>query len=333
MRRRLACALGVVAALCTWLAAPAVAVNTNPPPTHTDPPSSSVSGGSQGDPVHTQVQNCSLYANSSSFGLSCLGGGHGATATQTVKEYLKGDPIPGCWDDKISSADLVGKYELLPVPGQDYYLHTCVSGIAPDDLVARLHPDVSELILEIPVDAGPCPKPYTEAQTGTCLMSLTDHQQGLIDRTPLAGGQIPGITLLTLPSSRVRTNQATAFVDKAVAPGGSATATPHYQVGGVTMWAQMTGYRILPLGAGGPAVPCDGTADVAADDTPQSKPKACWWTYTASSADQPGQAYPFRAEAAWAVYYDDGTVHTLATFTKFAQVDLPVFDIQTIVVR
>ena len=73
---------------------------------------------------------------------------------------------------------------------------------------------------------------------------------------------------------------------------------------------------------------------VGPDDTRQTTPDACWWEYTQASTCQPGQIFPFRAEADWTVYYDGGGApQVLASFQKYDDLTLPVFDVQTLVVR
>jgi hypothetical protein len=55
--------------------------------------------------------------------------------------------------------------------------------------------------------------------------------------------------------------------------------------------------------------------------------------YPQSSAGQPGDQYPFRAEAYWTVYYDTGAgPQILAHFQKYTDLQLPVYDIQTIII-
>lgn len=318
----------VVALVC---AAPASARFGHHP--HPGPPQPPPTSGSSGDPAQTTDRGCSLYATSSGFGLVCVTG-HGTVKIETVRHILGKDDPPTCWDDLITPADLARKYQYTENPDAPYYLHSCITGLDLDSsLYYQPNLELSQRVIEIPKGAGDCPKPYRDAMTGTCVMTLTDRQRRVVSATDLADGQIPGITIATQPSTKIRTNETVAYVDTGT-DGDHATSTPKYQVGGVTMWARMGGYRIFPYGPNGPSKACDGTADVHAADTPATKPNACWWTYPQSSGGQPGHVYMFRAEADWTVFYSDARgTHTLAAFQKYSDLPLPVDDIQTIVIN
>jgi hypothetical protein len=302
-------------------------------PTGTPVPNPSSSSSASGTPTYGHARNCSLYATASSFGMSCSHGS-GDLQAKTVKEVLHGDDPPTCWDERISAADQVAKYGLADAPaGTSYYLHYCVTDLDPNAPVgtqAALQLNVE--ILEIPVDAKPCPKPYRAEMRGQCVMTLTHNQEQVVELSQLAGGQIPDIIVVQQPSTRVRTNQAIAYQNRGD-DGRTRTAT--YQAGAVRMWAQMTSYSIQPYGPGtDPRITCDGSIKLDDSATPESAPKACWWTYPRSSAQQPGKTYPFRAEADWTVFVDDGAgTRAFARFRKFDDLELPVFDIQTLVVH
>lgn len=286
-----------------------------------------------GDPGHATVDNCSLYATSSSFGMWCVNGD--SSDSKTVLEILGPDSPHMCWDQAISAADATNLYGYPQVPGTNYYLHSCLT-MDPTKTVYDQTGQLNQNVVELPPNAPDCPRPYHDDQAGRCLMHLTARQQLVVDQANSLDGQIPGIVLTTLPSTRVRTNEAVAYVDAAVDGNGHRiTRTRDYAVGTVTMWAQMTGFHVYPYGPGTtPELTCDGTAQVGQQDTPQSLPDACWWTYPHSSSGQPGNTYPLRLEADWSVYYRgaDGTTHTLASFQKYDDVALPVYDIQALVI-
>ena len=110
----------VVAAACA-VAVPATATAGGGP---IDGPSSS---SAEGDPQYGSTGNCSVYANSSSYGLNCGAGGGQA---QTVLEMLGGhnDP-PTCWDTPISNDDAKTLYNLDPIDDVQFYQITCVTGL------------------------------------------------------------------------------------------------------------------------------------------------------------------------------------------------------------
>lgn len=306
------------------------------PGTQPSPPSPSGSqSGSSGAPVQKAVRACSLYATSSNFGLSCITGGAGDV--RTVRDILgktgkKDNPPPTCWDDPISAQDLQQKYEYAPNPDAPYYLHTCITGlILSNSLYYQPSVQLNQQVIEIPKGAPDCAKPYTDAMTGGCVMTLTAEQRKVVSSVNGADAQIPGITILTRPSTKVRTNEKLTFVDADATglnvPVGKTT------VGGVTLWAQMTDFKIFPYGPDGVSVVCDGS-DVGPDGAALAGKHPCRWAYPKSSAGQPGQVYPFRAEADWTVYYDAGAgPRVLQSFQKYDDLSLPVSDIQTIVIR
>lgn len=332
MSRARAALLTVLSGLLVAAGTPAATAFDNSPGTGGPPqsqPSQTSSSGSSGSAASETRGNCSIYANSSSFGLSCVAGGS-AGGGEKVKDVLGPSGPPTCWDEAIPNADLQGKYGYDPVPGMTYYTWTCITGL---DLNRTLYdqPGVrvtDRSVIELPDGAPPCRKPYRPAEDkNTCLITLDTPQQTVAGAlTQLKDGMIPDPMITTHPSTRVRTNEAVAYTDS------SATRTPHYSVGGVTMWASVDSDRltIRPYGPDDPAVVnCPADVRVAASDTPASVPAACWWTYPRSSAAQPGQAYPLRAELRWTVYVNGAP---FAHFVKYQDVQLPVFDIQTVVV-
>ena len=301
---------------------------TSPGSKPTPQPVSGSSSGYSGGPVQGTVSNCSVYATASSFGLSCLGSG-GAGDAPSVKDILGKDPVPTCWDAAISPSDLQHIYEYTQNNEAPYYRHNCITGL---DLGSSPYSQpglvLSQEVIEIPRAAGTCGKqPYLPEQTGTCVMTLTDKQHEVVDTFASQDAQIPGVVVATYPCSRVRTGVPTAYVD--LADNGD-KRTADYKVGGVTMYAAMDSFTIYPYGPGGQSKTCDGTADVGPSDTPDTKPAACWWTYPKSSNAQPNEVYPFGADATWTVYVN-GTA--FATFHKYSDLQLPVFDVQTLVVN
>lgn len=348
MRRTL---IGLLATLllAVFLASPAQAHWTptpggNPPDQQ---PVTDTTSGSSGNAARTSTHSCSLYANSTSFGVSCYSGGSDRSA-RTVRKILgKGVSKDFCWDVVIPADELTKNYGYTVDASDPYYLHSCVTGLieknSPWD-----QPNVvlSQSVIRIhQVDEHPCSADpgkdqlYPAIRVGTCIMTLTGGQQQIAGLLQSDGAQIPGIVLTTHPSTKIRTNEWVAYTDSAE---GGMTTTPRYHVGAVTMWAQMNRFSIHPYGPNGPdGKVCDGTANISDDDAVNFQPPAggftpsdpCWWAYPQSSAGQPGDMYPFRAEADWTVYYDAGAgPQALASFQKYTDLREPVFDIQTIVV-
>lgn len=290
-------------------------------------------GGGQSSSGHgatTHVQSCSLYATSSSFGLSCLTH-HGVGHVTTVKDILGKQPPP-CWDEQIVLGDLADKYDIDPStvnPDAPYYLHTCITGLDYDQsLYYQPNAQLNQVVTEIPNGSGECPKPYTDDMIGHCIMVLTHEQQIIVNAIRSRGTRIPTFTIVPTPSTTVRTNQTTVFVATPTKDNGAAvTRTPYFELGGVTLWAERVGFWIYPYGPDGKRIACSGGDTGSTDD--------CAWAYPQSSADQDGSVYPFRAEADWNVYYRVGGVTQQLgdTFKKFDDLPMPVYDVQTVVVN
>jgi hypothetical protein len=327
MIKRVAAVLA--AAVTLGLAGPAWAV-FEPPPDH--PPGNGSGGSSSGSPKYGHVNNCSIYATSASFGMTCAQG-WGRAQQRTVKEVLDGDDPPHCWDERISADDQVAKYGLADAPeGTTYYMHYCVSDIdvnAPVGSLRAMHLNVQ--ILEIPNDAKPCPSPQPPERAGRCIMTLTTNQQHVVELSEPAGGRIPPIVIVPQPATRIRTNQAVAYQNRG---GAGRTRSKVFQVGTVRMWAELNRFSIQPYGPTDERITCDGSIRVTDNDSPDSTPRACWFTYLASSARQADQVYPFRAEADWTVYVDAGLgPEEFAHFQKYDDLRLPVYDVQTLVIH
>lgn len=336
-RRRLLAVSLASALLVAAGAGSADAWNGNPaptPPTNPSPPTNPTTGSQSGagTPGTTQVRNCFLYASASSFGLTCISGGVGGHA-RSVKAIL-GDQVGDvlCWDTQISAAELDSRYGIVadPAVGIPSYVHTCITGLDPNrSLYDQATAQINQTVYEI---AKPCdtPPPYKVDAAGQCVMTLTDRQRQVADALQSRGGQIPGVVLTREPNAQVRTNQEVTYVDAPLnADGTSVTRTSDYSAQGVTLYATRTAFTIFPYGPGGAARPCSG-ASARAGTSPAG---SCVWAYPRSSADQPGQTYPFRAEADWTVWIDDGTgPRAWKSFQKFDDVQVPVYDVQTLVV-
>lgn len=293
-----------------------------------------------GPPATKSVKSCSLYATSSNFGLTCVSG-TGTDHITTVGEILGHDQNP-CWDVVIPPADLEDKYGVDPAtadPNAPFYLHSCITGLDRSrSLWWQPTAQLNQSVIEIPATAAPCPRPYTDAMVGKCVMSLTTRQRTVVDALDSQGGKIPGIIIVPHPSTKVRTNEKVTFADsgfalavkqgEVVKRADGRWGTKGYQAGGVQIWAERTAYKIYPRGNDDPSLPvqdCSGFANGAG---------ACTYQYAASSATQPDEVYPFVAEADWTVYYDAGAGPVaLASFQKFDEDKLPVYDVQSLVVH
>jgi hypothetical protein len=320
LARRLA-AFGLGLALATGVALPAHAIGPTPPPGQShghDDTSSGTSGGSDsGDTATGQVDNCSIVSSPSYLGMAC---GSGGGSTLSVKDILGKDPVPDCWDEPLTAAELaaVGR-ENTPGPnGSTWYWERCLTGIDKDTLA--IGPDgIGFKIGLVSID------------NGDPVKTLTDNQQKLV-KFEGADRQIPAPVAVVSPSRYPRVGANVSFFD-GTDPEVTAAA------GGLLLRARVTSFSVKPLGEADPTtVTCPGTGVRAEKgDTPASRPGGCWYKYLHSSADQPDQKYQVDTTAHWTVEYSrNGAAGPWTYFNGFdkSQVTtIPVTEIQALVVR
>lgn len=298
--------------------------------------SSSDKNSDDGSGAQKDSGACRLYSTPSSFGLRCLGG---SGVADTVLLLLHGEPAPHCWHDRISLKDLKELYNYDPPSDVTltYFQFNCISGLDVDkSLAGQTNLQFHQQVFLKSTNAPPCAEPFTDAQTNVdCLMSLKTHQAEVIAGLDNGSrGYIPNAVLAPQPIAKVRTNVNMIYWD-AAKPERSTDPkkTREVAAGGRTMWAVMTQSFIYPYGKNGQQIRCDVTllvpAGVGADNQP------CNWKYPRSSHKQLNERYPFRMETDWAVFYREGTVVqrlNATDYKKFDDIELPVLDIQTLVV-
>ncbi|WP_375493229.1 hypothetical protein [uncultured Jatrophihabitans sp.] len=356
--RRLLVIVAVLVAAAVGAATPALAIGDT---SGTGPGGGSAGGdqtqGSDSGSAFTTAGRCALYANSSSFGMACVGGGGGATPP-TIQQLLgKGQKPPVCWDTYLKPVLAFVKYGVVQPPDAGYntFLHTCLTGLNLDAPLAQ-QPGLNLRQTLIDIDktkSRPCRPPNGDVTAPlpnefagvnmTCYLQVRNPQTKVTQFIASQPATIPSVTIVTHPAiDHVRTQVDTTFTDHVPCPGCSGLGTKTKVVdegGGVRMWAQMDGlndpepFKILPRGHtdtdqwnGPDEQKCAGTAAL-------TSPDRCHYTYRQSSSQQAGHYYPFRAVATWRVFYDDGTgPKQLALFHKYDDVRLPVSDVQTLVI-
>lgn len=299
----------------------------------------SLPSGSGGTKTGT-VGTCAVYAGAGGFGVSCANGGGGSN--QTIAQILAGDPVPQCWDQPLTAAELP-LYATAGLDDYRYYWQTCLSGVDPQG--NQTGPiQFTRTFTFARKNAPPCPGFAAPAPTGlpplVCVQGLTDHQHSLVDMKE-ASQQIPNPTIVVSPiPGRARVDADVAF-SLALPGGGDPTVvgpiTETGSLGAVQLRAVLTGLTVEPLGrGGGDALPCPApyTEQATAGDTPTSKPNLCWYSYRRSSARQPSLKFPVHATATWVVQINTGAgfVNFTDPFTKSQDSPLTVTEIQTIVV-
>lgn len=270
----------------------------------------------QNEPV--QQNTCRAYASANGYGVSCGFGSGG----RTIREILAANPLPPCWLDP----DLPDGFRppfAVESAGR-WFLKTCLSF---DGTPGRA---TAVVAYEFCHDSeAPCDR----------LSQLTVTQIETVGLV-LGRGQIPFLQAQSSPVASPRVGQPVSFSLLADdrAPG---YRTPALNVAGVTMYAEVTGLRIRPEGAGGPEVTCQGPGRVmTAAELERYDPSdrsACVHTYTRSSDGAGSTAsrdrYPAQVSAFWTVYVTDrdGT-RPLGTYEKRSVNDVRVTEVQTLVV-
>jgi hypothetical protein len=282
-----------------------------PSPTATPTPSPGTDS-----PTYGTVRNCAIVSSSSYLGMSCAGSADGG---RTIKQILGSSPVPDCWDEKLTDAELAAmNVQNSPGPGGwTYYWEKCLSGIDPK--TKTIEPDGIKITLGL-----------ERIDNGDPVKTLDARQWELVNGLA-RNGNIPIPVAGVSPADHPRVGGDVSFFD-------GTTDTVQVAVGSVLLRAHVDSLDIEPLGPGRePTISCAGTGVVAgAGDTPQSRPDGCWYRYTHSSARQPNDAYPVQITAHWVVEVsgDGGATFTpFNRFTKSAITRVPVTEIQTLVVN
>lgn len=302
------------AAVVSASATPALATVTDPPPHHGGggiPPVTTGPSSPEGGSTYGHAGNCSVVSSSSYLGLSC---GDGSITTESVKQILGKDPVPGCWDDKLTDAELHAMSLQASDDGTVWYWERCLKGI--DKETKKVGPNGVSFTVGL---VGK--KPRDE------ILTLTHNQQQLVHMYA-KDGTIPAPIAGVSPSARPRVGSWVSFFD---GTGDEVTV----QAGTVTLRAHITSIKVEPLGKGkDPLLPCRRTGYKAAHgETQADHPQGCWYRYKASSADQPGNAYPVNITAHWAVDVSTGGGFTrFNDFDKSQVTNIPVTEIEALVV-
>lgn len=326
--------------------------------------------GSNSTPIHVAAGACHYYVSKGGrFGHSCNGTLTGPTVDQIIKHDKT--LLPTCWDIVMSPGDL-DDYGLTPPDAGAGYAYAIQECVNPNDFSLPFPPSyqpnlqINEIVIEVRTPTGPCPPGYTvdeqSRRQNDCVLTLTDIGHQLVDPTQASTRTVPNVLIVRHPTTTVRTNEAVAYSDESGAQNGVTPSRTDTQViNGSQMYAVISDYRVYPYGEGtatghetctlgahqvkplrpadmqpGVCKKCDGTITVTQRDTPLSVPDACWWTYTQSSAVIPGTlAYPLRSQATWSVYYNTGNGtgdHLLSTVEEYDTTQLPVLDVQSVVI-
>jgi len=297
------CLMGVAAPAHAWSHEPP---GSKPPPTPPPRQGKPVSGG--GGSVSRGIGKCHVVSSPNYLGLSC--GSVNGGDTKTIKQILKGDPLPGCWDAPMTDAEKRA-LNLQDTPGYTWWWWKCLHGINPKTLKVEKG--------GIWISVG-----WDDVRDGE-ERTLTKHQKQLI-KFKTGHGMIPSPVAAISPTGNPVVNEKVAFFD----------GTPHeveVDKGGVDLRAKVTALDVQPADDGTETT-CPGSGvQVTLDDTRATKPTACWYHFTHSSADQPGGRFSGAITAHWVVDYStDGghSWHPLNSFDKVGQSTQQVNEIQAL---
>lgn len=310
--RRLLAAL-LAAFLVAFAAGPADA-NRKYPPSDGDATSTPTP---QEPAQQTTWHNCSIVSGPSYIGGVCAGS---VNESRSVKEILGDDPVPDCWDEKVSDEELaaMGKHNVPGPDGYTYYWSHCLTGINKKTKVREPGG------VHISTELNPIPN-------GTPPRTLTHNQQVLVDGFA-DRSNVPTPIAVVSPSDHPRVGQDVAFSN---ASDGDFYVRPL----GAVIHAYVDHTYIEPLGAGrAPRIDCPGNGTVAEPgQRPVEGDGLCWYRYLHSSAGQADDVYQVQITSHWVVEIsatgEPGTYEPLDDFMKSATTRIPVTEIQTLVVQ
>ena len=294
-------------------AGPAVAsVDPTPPP-----PPQQGDDGSDRPAQQTTWRGCTIVSGPSYIGGICPGAGNEG---RTVKEILGKDPVPDCWDDKATDAELTAMgRENVPGPGgYTYYWHRCLTGV--DKETKKVEPGGMHIA------SGLIPIP-----NGTPPITLTANQQELVDGVA-DSGNVPVPVAAVSPADHARVGLPAAFFN-------SSSGDFYVRPLGAVIHAHVVHTTIEPLGQGiGPQIGCPGNGTIARPgQTPVEGDGLCWYKYLRSSAGQVDDLYHVRITSHWVVDISAdgvaGTFERIDEFDKSATSLIPVKEVQALVVQ
>ena len=265
----------------------------------------------------TTWRNCSIVSGPSYVGGVCAGS---VNESRSVKQILGDDPVPDCWDEKVSDEELaaMGKHNVPGPGGYTYYWSHCLTGI--DKKTKVREPGGVHISTEL----NPIPN-------GTPPRTLTHNQQVLVDGFA-DRGNVPTPIAAVSPSDHPRVGQDVAFSN---ASDGDFYVRPL----GAVIHAYVDHTYVEPLGSGrAPRIDCPGNGTVAEPgQRPVEGDGLCWYRYLHSSAGQADDVYDVRITSHWVVEIsatgEPGSYERLDDFMKSATTRIPVTEIQTLVVQ
>jgi hypothetical protein len=287
-------------------------------PPHKEPPVVEPDPSTTDGPAdNLDWHGCTIVSGPQYIGGVCPGS---KSEGKAVAEILGSDPVPDCWDERVSDEDLAAmdKQNVAGPDGYTYYWHRCLKGV--DKKTKKLEPGGMHIeTWLVPIDNGTPPK------------TLTANQQTLVDGVA-DRSNIPTPVAVVSPSDHPRVGLNVAFLNGSK---GTLDVNPL----GAVIHAYVDHTYIEPLGKDvAPKIDCPGNGTPAQPgQTPVAGDGLCWYKYTHSSAGQAEDAYHVRITSHWVVEISatgaPGTFERLDDFTKSAISQVPVTEVQALVIQ
>lgn len=275
-----------------------------------------VRGGGDARGTYREGNNsCYLVSTPGYLGGRCvkLGGG---TVLLTIKELLAGDPLPECWDSRLTQRELDG-LRLVNDDGYVWYWNKCLEGI--DPVTFEVDPDKVNITTEL----------VRYKRPEYVITTLTDNQQKVVERYN-EDDVIPMPVLGVSPDALPLVNNEVSFFNF-----GASQLTVRVPVIDIEMRAQIDRMKVLPEGRPGPVVTCDDIGYQAAPgETKKDHPQGCWYTYKRSSLDLPNDVYAAEVHTHWVVHVrrPGGGWELFNAFWKGSYWNIGVNEVQAVVV-
>ena len=284
---------------------------TTPPPPTTEPAEPDTAAN------HGTFRNCTVVSGPQYLGLACAGKGND---TRTVKQILGDDPVPDCWDTRVTDPELAAMHlENKPGPdGWTYYWRRCLTGV--DKKTKTVEPGGMQIETEL-IRLPNSEEPKT----------LTDNQHDLVDGLG-DNGNVPAPFAAVSPSDHPRVGANVAFWN-------TSDGELVVRAGTVTLRAHVVRTSVAPLGKGvAPTIDCAGNGTrVMRGQVPTEGDDICWYKYLRSSAGQPDDVYHVQITSHWVVDIsatgEPGSFVRWDAFDKSAITRVPVTEVQTLVVQ
>lgn len=259
---------------------------------------------------------CRAVAGPEYIGAVCTSNTDGRPIHVVIEEILDGDPLPECWHQALTDAELRSLGLKNGEEGARWFWVRCLHGVDPESY-------------EVDDDGAHVSLQYRRLPEEE-VIELTDPQQRLVDF--LSGNHtIPAPVLGVSPHPVAVAHQDVSFYNAGAELGEHEVVVSLADMG-VTMRARVVGLEVAT--GDGATVACPGNGHRARpEQRPSDAPQACWHSYSQSSLGLPQDAFDSWVSARWRVEINRGHGwEDFHAFDKVARHRVQVNEIQAIVV-